>query len=137
MQQTLVEQLFSAFHCTRCIGSSATLIAYVDIQVIMNLMNRMGLRLEPFLQNVSDSLINPFWVLSDLNDANRTNLSSSYFFTLFPILKLCQNPFWNPDTQYCSYLIFGVTCFNKEIPLGLELGCFLAPSPSDIFLLLP
>lgn len=99
----------------------------------MNLIHRMGLRLKPLLQNISDSLIDMLRVLPDLNHANHTTLSSPHFFTLFLILKLRQIPFWNPDALYCSYLTYGVTCLNKEMCLGLVPGCLITLSLGNIY----
>lgn len=69
----------------------------------MNLIKRIRLRLKPLLQNVRDSLIDMLCMLSDLNHANHTTLTSLHFFTLFLILKLCQIP--SEIQRYCIALI--------------------------------
>lgn len=60
-------------------------------------MNWTELKLEPFLENMGNSFINTFWVLSDVSYSDRMALYNHRFFTSFLVPKLSQTPFGNPD----------------------------------------
>lgn len=64
-------------------------------------MNWAELKLEPFLENVGNSFINTFWVLSDVSWSKHTALYNLHFFTSFLVLKLSQTPFANPKELHC------------------------------------